>query len=270
MTSVLLIIHLFVTLALIGVVLIQRSEGGGLGVGTSQGMGSFMSGRGTANLLTRTTAILAAVFFSLSLVLALLNRGTTVRHSILDVPAPASSPVVRQRGERIERAQHLRGRSLEQAPAAAAEQRVAAEDGAVARVGDVASGVARDVEHAELEPEREQCDAIAALDRDRAAGDVLAGRAVDRHAVARGERLDASGVVSMVVGHEDRGERELVRVQDGFDRRRVARVDDGDARGRVALAVDQPEVVVFERRNAGHGEAGRWTGGGGRLRSHAL
>ena len=64
-------------MALIGVVLIQRSEGGGLGIGSSQGMGSFMSGRGTANLLTRTTAILAAVFMVLSLVLALLNRGTS-------------------------------------------------------------------------------------------------------------------------------------------------------------------------------------------------
>jgi preprotein translocase subunit SecG len=89
MTTVLLIIHLFVTLTLIGVVLLQRSEGGGLGVGTSQGMGSFMSGRGTANLLTRTTAILAAMFFGLSLTLALLNKGTTVRHSILDVAPPA-------------------------------------------------------------------------------------------------------------------------------------------------------------------------------------
>ena len=94
MTTVLLIIHLFVTLALIGVVLIQRSEGGGLGVGTSQGMGSFMSGRGTANLLTRTTAILAAAFFALSLALALLNRGTTVGsgRSILDVPPPLTTP----------------------------------------------------------------------------------------------------------------------------------------------------------------------------------
>ncbi len=76
MTTVLLIIHLFVTLALIGVVLIQRSEGGGLGIGSSQGMGSFMSGRGTANLLTRTTAILATMFMALSLALALMNRGT--------------------------------------------------------------------------------------------------------------------------------------------------------------------------------------------------
>ena len=101
MSTVLLIIHLFVTLALIGVVLIQRSEGGGLGVGSSQGMGSFMSGRGTANLLTRTTAILAAMFMILSLLLALLNRGTTAApvRSILDTPvssspAPASTAPV--------------------------------------------------------------------------------------------------------------------------------------------------------------------------------
>jgi preprotein translocase subunit SecG len=92
MTTVLLIIHLFVTLALIGVVLIQRSEGGGLGIGTSQGMGAFMSGRGTANLLTRTTAILAALFFALSLTLALLNRGTGgVGGSLLDAPPPPAS-----------------------------------------------------------------------------------------------------------------------------------------------------------------------------------
>jgi len=94
MTSVLLIIHLFVTLALIGVVLIQRSEGGGLGIGSSQGMGSFMSGRGTANLLTRTTAILAAVFMALSLTLALMNRGTGgVGASILDNPPPPAAAV---------------------------------------------------------------------------------------------------------------------------------------------------------------------------------
>jgi len=97
MTSVLLILHAFVTLALIGVVLIQRSEGGGLGVGTSAGMGSFMGGRGTANLLTRTTAVLGTVFLLLALVLALLSRGTSgVGGSLLDSgPAapPASSAV---------------------------------------------------------------------------------------------------------------------------------------------------------------------------------
>jgi preprotein translocase subunit SecG len=94
LTTVLLIIHLFVTLALIGVVLIQRSEGGGLGIGSSQGMGSFMSGRGTANLLTRTTAILATMFLALSLALALVNRGGNgAGRSILDAPeAGTASP----------------------------------------------------------------------------------------------------------------------------------------------------------------------------------
>ena len=94
MSSVLLVIHLIITLALIGVVLIQRSEGGGLGIGTTGGMGSFMGGRGTTNLLTRTTAVLAAIFMALSLTLALLNRGTSVSgRSILD-DAPVSAPVV--------------------------------------------------------------------------------------------------------------------------------------------------------------------------------
>ena len=88
MIAVLLVLHLIVTLTLIGTVLIQRSEGGGLGIGSSQGMGSFMSGRGTANLLTRTTAILAGIFMALSLMLAVLNRGSSGRtHDILAAPA---------------------------------------------------------------------------------------------------------------------------------------------------------------------------------------
>ena len=92
MITVLLTLHLFVTLALIGVVLIQRSEGGGLGIGGGQGMGNFMTGRGTANLLTRTTAILGTLFFALSLLLAILNKGTAgPERSLLDVPTPATS-----------------------------------------------------------------------------------------------------------------------------------------------------------------------------------
>lgn len=93
MTTALLILHICVTIALIGTVLIQRSEGGGLGIGSSQGMGAFMSGRGTANLLTRTTAVLAGLFMLLSLVLAILNRGssTGAGHDILaQPPAPAA------------------------------------------------------------------------------------------------------------------------------------------------------------------------------------
>ncbi len=95
MSSVLLVLHIFVTLALIGLVLVQRSEGGGLGIGSSQGMGSFMGGRGTANLLTRATGILATAFFALSLMMAVLDRGAVQRRSILDVPPPAvTAPAV--------------------------------------------------------------------------------------------------------------------------------------------------------------------------------
>jgi preprotein translocase subunit SecG len=92
MFTVLLVIHVLVTLALIGVVLIQRSEGGGLGIGGAQGMGSFMTGRGTANLLTRTTAILATVFLALSLLLALMTRNSTTSASaIFNAPPPAAA-----------------------------------------------------------------------------------------------------------------------------------------------------------------------------------
>lgn len=97
MTTALLILHFCVTVALIGTVLIQRSEGGGLGIGSGgQGMGAFMSGRGTANLLTRSTAVLAGLFMLLSLVLAVLNRGAVsgAGHDILaQAPvAPLSAP----------------------------------------------------------------------------------------------------------------------------------------------------------------------------------
>ncbi len=93
MLAILMVIQVFVAVALIGVVLIQRSEGGGLGIGNSQGMGAFMSGRGTANLLTRTTAILAAVFLGLSLAMAMMNRGASREGSgILAGPPAAPAP----------------------------------------------------------------------------------------------------------------------------------------------------------------------------------
>ncbi len=69
MQQVVLVIHLMLVLALIGVVLLQRSEGGGLGIG---GGGGFMTSRGTANVLTRATAILAGLFFLTSLALSIL------------------------------------------------------------------------------------------------------------------------------------------------------------------------------------------------------
>ncbi|MEJ2123251.1 MAG: preprotein translocase subunit SecG [Alphaproteobacteria bacterium] len=71
MTTVLLVIHLMIAVALVALVLMQRSEGGALGIGG--GGDGFMSGRGASNLLTRSTAILAAVFFVTSLLLAMLG-----------------------------------------------------------------------------------------------------------------------------------------------------------------------------------------------------
>ncbi|TCU09957.1 preprotein translocase subunit SecG [Rhizobium sullae] len=85
MQTVLIVIHLMIVLALVGVVLIQRSEGGGLGIGGGSG---FMSARGTANALTRTTAILAALFFVTSLGLGILTRYQGSPTDILDrIPA---------------------------------------------------------------------------------------------------------------------------------------------------------------------------------------
>ncbi len=85
MQTVLIVIHLMIVLALVGVVLIQRSEGGGLGVGGGSG---FMSARGTANALTRTTAILATLFFITSLTLGILARYESRPTDILDrIPA---------------------------------------------------------------------------------------------------------------------------------------------------------------------------------------
>lgn len=66
MQTVIIVIHLLIVIALVGVVLIQRSEGGGLGIGGGSG---FMSARGARNTLTRVTAILATAFFITSLVL---------------------------------------------------------------------------------------------------------------------------------------------------------------------------------------------------------
>jgi preprotein translocase subunit SecG len=81
MTTVLLVIHLMIAVALVGVVLVQRSEGGALGIG---GGGSFMTGRGTANLLTRITAGLAVGFFVTSMALSMLASNGRRPASMLD------------------------------------------------------------------------------------------------------------------------------------------------------------------------------------------
>ena len=91
MTAVIIVIHLILAIALVGTILLQRSEGGGLGMGGGGGggMGGFMSGRATANLLTRATAVIAALFMLTSLTLAILAGGDRESRSILDQPPAA-------------------------------------------------------------------------------------------------------------------------------------------------------------------------------------
>jgi preprotein translocase subunit SecG len=86
MITVIIVIHLMVVLALVAVVLLQKSEGGGLGIGSS---GGFLSSRGTANVLTRTTAYLALTFFATSLMLSWLASFDRKPASILNTGAPA-------------------------------------------------------------------------------------------------------------------------------------------------------------------------------------
>lgn len=88
MQTVVIVIHLMIVATLIGAVLLQKSEGGGLGVGGGAG---FMSSRGTANLLTRTTAVLAVGFFLTSLLLSWLASYDRKPSSIID-PATQSQP----------------------------------------------------------------------------------------------------------------------------------------------------------------------------------
>ena len=83
MEAVLLAIHLIVTLALIGVILLQRSEGGALGIGGS-GSGNLFSARGAANALTRTTAVLATAFFITSIALTILSVQRNKPKSVFD------------------------------------------------------------------------------------------------------------------------------------------------------------------------------------------
>jgi preprotein translocase subunit SecG len=96
MNHIILIVHLVVAVALVVVVLMQRSEGGALGIGG--GGASFLSGRSGSNPLTRATALLAAVFFLTSIGLTILARSGGETRSILDsppavAPAPLSEPV---------------------------------------------------------------------------------------------------------------------------------------------------------------------------------
>jgi preprotein translocase subunit SecG len=115
MQTVLIIVHLIIVLALIGVVLLQRSEGGGMGLGGGGGGGvsGFMTGRGQANALTRATAILAGLFFVTSIALTVMATSTRAPRSILDGAAPAApgqqAPAGQGGGNVLEQLQRLQG-----------------------------------------------------------------------------------------------------------------------------------------------------------------
>lgn len=98
MTTVLLVIHVIITVSLVGTILLQKSGADGL-AGMGGGGGNFMSGRGAANLLTKTTAILATLFIINSLVLGIIaNRSekpTSVIERIQDI-APKEMPQTEQ------------------------------------------------------------------------------------------------------------------------------------------------------------------------------
>ena len=91
MEKFVIVVHLMIVLAMIGFVLLQKSEGGGFAAGSNAG---FLSSRGTANVLTRTTAYLAAAFFGTSLLLSILagmhrNPGSILQRSGGAPTAPA-------------------------------------------------------------------------------------------------------------------------------------------------------------------------------------
>jgi preprotein translocase subunit SecG len=102
MQTVIIVVHLMIVSVLIGAVLLQKSEGGGLGMGGGAG---FMSSRGTANLLTRTTGILAGLFFLTSMALAwiagidrkpssILGTAPTTQGGAIPVAPPTSGGVL--------------------------------------------------------------------------------------------------------------------------------------------------------------------------------
>ena len=89
MTQIILVVHVILAITMIGVVLLQRSEGGALGIG---GGGGLMSGRSQSNFLTRATAVLAGLFMLTSLTLTIMagNRGDQ-RSIVDDIQAESST-----------------------------------------------------------------------------------------------------------------------------------------------------------------------------------
>lgn len=132
MQTVLIVVHLLIVMALIGVVLLQRSEGGlglGGGGGGGGGVGGFLTGRGQANALTRATAILAAIFFATSLALGILAHRGQAPRSIFDqnkpgAPATPGQPATTGQGGVLDEIQRMQQPAAPIAPGAPAAPQV--------------------------------------------------------------------------------------------------------------------------------------------------
>jgi preprotein translocase subunit SecG len=126
MQTVIIVIHLMIVATLIGTVLLQKSEGGGLGMGGGAG---FMSSRGTANLLTRTTAVLAVGFFLTSLFLSWLasydRKPTSILPTTQSQPANGTAPTEPSSGgvlDSLKKSEEQQGQPGPSTPAAPRSQ----------------------------------------------------------------------------------------------------------------------------------------------------
>ena len=93
METVILVIHILLAISLVGTVLLQRSEGGGLGMGGGGG-GGLISTRAVSDLLTRTTAVLAACFMLTSIALSIMAANRDDVLSVLEETAVKDSAPV--------------------------------------------------------------------------------------------------------------------------------------------------------------------------------
>jgi len=123
MENVILVIHLILALGIIGLVLIQRSEGGGLGIGGGGGgLGGFATPRGTASVLTKLTALFAACFFATSLTLAILAGTHNNSAGILDTYNVQAEGTIQERTEDAkEREERIKNENAGEEAAASAE-----------------------------------------------------------------------------------------------------------------------------------------------------
>ena len=133
MANVLIVAYLLIVLALIGVILLQRSEGGGLGMGSSSN--GLMTVRGSANLLTRTTAVLAALFFATAIGLTILSEVDNRTSGILQGAADSATSDVNAPTSVLDALNALEGDDSLNVPAAPATDAPAATDAAAAATG---------------------------------------------------------------------------------------------------------------------------------------